>query len=802
MAQQGGIAAGSWLEHSRNPFLVREWRRTARSKVHPLVVGWVLIGLSMVGLAAVIAICLAFIWLQRSIGENIGLGPSSVGNAARFAAVWVIGAAAWTVIGLGYWLAVGQTWIEEQQVNLDLLLVTPLSRAGIVRSLMAWPLAGTALCLLPLVPLLVLLMPFLGLSFGGAARVAVAILLVAMLPMVRGPSAAGMRAERRTQRSLLALVLYGLLALIAVPILSQICVRQLGLAGFSLLRWPLALGEALVARPAFWNGDTWLGGWVVAVLATALLARGLAAWQRLGEGGETRAAQPVAVAPLLWALSAWVIGGLWVGRHALVATPDRLWYGFHLSMGLAFITTAGARQRWLLWWLPERWTGRWAVVWAELDAALVACLPALLWMLSQRVMGAPSSWPAGAATLELAALQAMLAGWFATAAAGGSRRAERTGLLLRFGVPTLWFGWAVSELAPSSHGWAGRCFGWTPLIQLGVGLLAVVPLLSSLALRTGDGGRQGARRTGEQSLVWRLLPDAWRANPLVIKGLRTASRRGAVRASAWSLIAVAVVGLTIGLLSERLAMRGSASTTSDLAALLGVHLLAGLGQTYAQHWFGAGVGFGAATFLGLGGLLTAGMAFVLPVLSAALCGKVVTAERLHGSLGFVLLTDLTDHEVADGYLVGQLYPVLELLVYFAITVMVWALATLHWQIVVLAAVAVVAMAGLVAAVAAAALLGTARYASRADGTVDSLVGVALFHVAGWSTVLIASKVGASATAGWPQWPLALVWSGVTLMVGWLTWRATPAAFRRLRRSRRLWQAFDPAARDDRQDGGL
>ncbi len=109
------MATTNWFEHSRNPFLVREWRRTARSRVNPLVIGWVLIGLALLGLAAVIAVCLAFFWLQSRFGQELGLGPSSIGNAARFAAVWVVGSVAWTVVGLGYWLAVGQTWIEEQQ---------------------------------------------------------------------------------------------------------------------------------------------------------------------------------------------------------------------------------------------------------------------------------------------------------------------------------------------------------------------------------------------------------------------------------------------------------------------------------------------------------------------------------------------------------------------------------------------------------------------------------------------------------------------------------------------------------------
>ncbi len=500
------MATTNWFEHSRNPFLVREWRRTARSRVNPLVIGWVLIGLALLGLAAVIAVCLAFFWLQSRFGQELGLGPSSIGNAARFAAVWVVGSVAWTVVGLGYWLAVGQTWIEEQQVNLDLLLVTPLSRAGIVRALLAWPLAATALCLLPLLPLLVLLMPFLGLSFGGALRVALAILAVAALPMVRAPSAAAFRAERRTQRSVLALALYGLLMLLAVPLASALCVQQLGLTGFSLLRWPLALGEALVARPAFWHGTTWLGGWVVAVLATALAGRGLAAWQRLCEGGEARVAPPVALAPLCWVLLAWVVGGLWTGHHPLTAAPDRLWYGLHWSLGASFLAAAGARQRWLLWWLPTRWTDLWGTLWAVVDAGLVALLAPLVWFLAQRVTGAPTHWPAGGATGELALLMMVAASWLT--ATGGSPRAARTSTIVLLGVPVLWLLRAISDDSPTGHGWAGRWFGWSLAIETAAGLLALLPILVALPQRGRADGRRSPCSPKVRPAAGR--PAAWR----------------------------------------------------------------------------------------------------------------------------------------------------------------------------------------------------------------------------------------------------------------------------------------------------
>lgn len=801
MSAEPAAVASPWIEQSRNPFLVREWRRTARSRVNPLVVGWVLIGLSMVGLAAVIVLCLLLVWMQRLYGGNLGLGPSSVGNAARFAAVWVIGAAAWTVIGLGYWLAVGQTWIEEQQVNLELLLVTPLSRAGIVRALLAWPLAGTALCLLPLLPLLVLLMPFLGLTFGGALRVALAILAVAALPMVRAPSAAAVRAERRTQRSVLALGLYGLLALIAVPWLSSICVKQLGLTGFSLLRWPLALGEALAARPAFWGGTTWLGGWVAAVLATALCGRGLAAWQRLCEGSEARVAPPAAAAPWLWALAAWTVGGLWTGRHTLAALPDRLWFGLHLSLGVAFIVVSASHQRWLLWWIPSRWAARATVLLAILDAGLVALLAPGLWTLAQQRMGAPTAWPVGEATLDLALLLMMVAGWSALTEASGARRAARASALLLLLVPLGWLSWALSSGAPTGHGWTGRCFGFTPGLRLALGLLTLLPLLGSLARRVAVETRQAGHRTGEQSLTWRLMPAAWRANPLVLKGLRTASRRGIVRASGWTMAGLAVCGLLLGLVAAPRLAQGAVAghTAGGVAALLSVGGLAALGHSLAQYWLGTTVGFPAAVLLGLSGLLSAGMVFMLPAMAAGMCGKVVTHERVHGALGFVLLSDLSDREVADGYLVGQLYPALELLVYFAVTLVIWALATFHWQILGLALLVILMAVGLLAAAAAAALLGTARYATRADGTVDSLVGVALFQAAGWGTLQLAAHVSGP---GVPDAILAVVWTCVTLVVGVLAWRATPAAFRRLRRSCRLWQAFEAAGREAEPEGEL
>ncbi len=558
-----------------------------------------------------------------------------------------------------------------------------------------------------------------------------------------------------------------------------------------------------MARPAFWHGTTWLGGWVVAVLATALAGRGLAAWQRLCEGGEARVAPPVALAPLCWVLLAWVVGGLWTGHHPLTAAPDRLWYGLHWSLGASFLAAAGARQRWLLWWLPTRWTDLWGTLWAVVDAGLVALLAPLVWFLAQRVTGAPTHWPAGGATGELALLMMVAASWLT--ATGGSPRAARTSTIVLLGVPVLWLLRAISDDSPTGHGWAGRWFGWSLAIETAAGLLALLPILVALPQRGRADGQQVARRTGEQSLTWRLLPAAWRDNPLVLKGLRTASRRGFVRASGWAMGALAMAGLALGLAAEPLLAQGPARSGSagSVAAFLGLHVLVSLGQGYADSWLGAALGSSGAAFLGLSGLLAIGMGTFLPFMAALTCGKVVTQERVHGSLGFVLLSDLSDQEVADGYLLGQLYPVVELLVYFAVTVLLWSLASLQWQLVGLAILAIGMVSGLVAAAAAAALLGTARYAHRADGTLDARVGLWLFQATGWGTVLLANRVatagGGAAAAGWV---LATVWSGVTLMVGLLAWRATPAAFRRLRRTCRMWQAFDPAGRETERDGGL
>ncbi len=808
MAKTEADRLTAWIETRSNPFLLREWRRRTRRGPAPVQGPLILCALATLLFVAATTVAAAGWVMLNRLPEEIPVTPSWLGTVPRGLGLLVVGLLAWLTLALAHWLSTGQTAVEERRETLDLLLVAPLSSAAVIRLLAEWPLLGVAAYLLPLLPLFVVVTPFLGLSFWAAVRALAVIFGMAALVIIRGPSASA----RRTggfQRGLNMVGLQAMVALVAVPSLGWLLDEQFQLPGIGVLRWPVSLAALLVERRASWSGEPLLGPWLLVLYGLAVTARWLGAWGRLSEGTERPPPPANAAAVPAWLIAMYWLAGLWWGHHPGPGREVPCWYALHLAtmayLVCVLLFTRG-RAAWLVAWLPARHVGHpvAVAVLRLLDTALVVGAAPLVWWLGTRQAGlavAPPDWTAtgevAATALALCALRQLI-----ELAAGsqidagreplGARSLRSIGLLLvgAGGVVGLW---QSSAAALTAGGWPAAFFGWPPRSAGVVGALAVfvaVAVAGATAQRSRRATAAGADRLA--SPLWRIAPRRWRENPLVVKAGRIA-RRGGFRRTGLAVVALAGLAglLTVPWIQVTRAGLLPATGLPPEVELTNSAVL--FGQHLAKDWCGVRLTPVA------GGLLTQMLGFSLLMLvglltsGAAVCGRVVTDERLSGSLGLLLLSDLSDGEIADGWLVGQSHAVLETLTVYGLVVAAWCVAAGDRWVAAVGTILVCYVGGLVLSVCALAFHGTARYAARANGTFGAVLGLTAYHAAALLSALLGNALLASELPTVPaEWYLCLaaLWALLTLVSGVLLWRSSREAVHRLRRATRLWLAFD------------
>ncbi len=796
----GARPADGWGELAgRNPFLLREWRRAHRRAMGPMVPPMVLCGAAVLSYVLVIGVCAGLEWAHRANALGFPVSSSLSGNGARLVGTWIVGLAAWSALLVAYWLAVEQTYEEEKQSTLDMLLVTPLSRGAVVRLLLAWPVLNVAAVLGPLLPLLAVVAPFLGLSFWGAVRMLVVMCGAALLVALRAPSGAGAQAAVTSRRTVLQVVGYATALVALVPFLSYLSTEHLGLTGFSLLRWPIAAAEALAARPAFWSGTTALGGWVLAVFVLLVVARWLSAWSRLNEGSEESSLPAMVAAWPAGLVMVWLIAGLWWGHSTATGREERLWFGLHAAMLLVFAGGLGSEPtRRPLAWLPRQGLG--GVLLGLLDTALTAAAASGLWWLGLRVAAVPAVAPDWTTPLEVLGAGLLLNGLAVVGARPAERRRRGPAPALRLAqvvgavVVGGWVVYGLSRLGPhagAAGGWTGAFFGWPTdvwwLVML-VGLtLSLSPLLSSGTARAGAA-------SDASGLFWRFLAAPWHDNPLATKAQRSLRRQRLGRLGALATAVLGVLGFAPAGAIAWLGAGTAAASTSTLVVVILAAALVSFGQAAGRVLFGLDLPVMAAAMVAQMVLVSGIMAVALLCVAAAALGTTITDERYSGNLGFLFLSSLTDRDIAEGLLIGHGYAALELLFFLSLSLLGWGLVAWHWAPVVTAVLLILYLAGLTLSAAGLALLGTARYHGRASGTLVSIVGTASFQgTAVFGLVMVTAIVKSEAPRVLPPgWPLACaaMWSGMTAFYGLLLWSSGAGAIRRMRRAARIGRAFE------------
>ncbi|MBI2299536.1 MAG: hypothetical protein HYU66_11445 [Armatimonadetes bacterium] len=812
------------VERWGNPFLLREWRRACRRGQGPLVGPLFLAGLSIGLFLFTFVVCQVLLLpsVRTALAElEIPVSSSLLGSVSRWTGQVVVGIMGWGMLLACSWLARGQTWMEEKQRTLELVFATPLTRARIATLLTAWPLLYVALCAVPMLPLLVLLMPILGLSAAGAGRAVLVILTLCLVIAPQAPS--GEEAAGRSPARRVAPVIGGLVvAVFAGPSLCGLLSWLFGLTGISILTWPLGLGELLAAHREFFAGHTWVGPWLMAVLLLGAAARWLASWERLCEGSEERAVPPSAVSTPLVLLLVFLLTGLWWGCNVLPDRALRIWYGLHFVFMLVLFrnlrTTREPAWHWL-WWAGRRWPGPLAQAGLRLlDATLFALGAPLLWAAGAVGLGgappSPGPWSATATLLATAWISAGLYLGLSRerrrlkerGEEGRAKQTSATGALTVLGL--LWLVWLVVRISHASS-MAGPFFalffGWHPLCIAGAALFGLLTAVAvGLAeLRPAPAARPVRSAVERASVFWALLPRRWRDNPLAVKAHRVMRRRGLTGLLAAVMIGVAACGLVPLVLSWTCGKVPFPTTLGWLPITL--YLSAGwlqdMGAGMANGLFGvADLTPGPAAVLSEVALLGGVAAVVLLSWTATLAGKMVTEERLAGSLGFLLLSDMSDREVADGFVIGHVYPALEMLSLILAALAIWAVASLHWTVMAVAAMAGLYLLGLVVATASLAFLGTARYESRANGTNMAVGGVLGLQAAGLFVVLMAGAVASEFRSAAVFRHTALLgtcaWVVMTLVCAAGLWASGPGSIRSLRRVGRLWRAFEPASPRD------
>ncbi|MCC7493545.1 MAG: hypothetical protein IT204_14420 [Fimbriimonadaceae bacterium] len=798
------VTSEPWVERLLNPFLLRELRRQQRRRTSSFAGPLVLCALTVLGFVAIVGGLAVLQLTNRQLGEAGLLPTDLLAAAAQMLGTWLVGGVAWLTIFLGYWLATGQTWQEERQATIELLLASPISRPAMVWLLLGWPLLNILLYTLPLLPLLALLLPFLGLSFGGALGLTLIFVVVALLAMVRAPSGAGQRARRASARTGLQVALWGFVALWAIPLVGWLARVYLGLEGLGLVRWPLALHALMVEPHRFFGGEAVLGGWLLLVYALALLQRWLAALRRLAEGTEQQPWPAEAAELPLLVLLLWLGCGLWWGRGTASDPAVRLWFGLHL-LGACYLPWRygwpEGRQWLVLWAVGPRCRSPLALAAARLiDVLATALWPALVWRLAVGRTGgaAVPSWQPLLNLLALAACVAAAESWLRVRQSDGTASGGR---LLRLVTLALW----LAALLPGCYGlrsavgptgWTAAFLAWpAPLgaVLLGGGGLAALG-------RAWQTQRQLARRQecGPAPLLWRWTPPRWRENPLVWRAVLVMQRRGLTRAWSQAVLLLGLLGTVAGLLAPGLLAAGGRGPGGTVGwALAGAaELLGNLGLRFLTGW---GVSGGAAVWLGL---ILAALTVATPCLvasAATLVGSVVTDERQAGSLGLLLLSDLRDAEVSEGFLVGQLYPLLEALLLLDVVVVLWAALAFHPLVWVVSAVLLLATNGALLLAGGLALLGTARYRGRANGAPLAMLAVVGPPLAAGLVLLMVQKVAAGFAVKLPAGThLTVLATGAMLaaVAGVAVWTSGSGAIARLRRVGQLWRAFEAAGSVD------
>lgn len=808
------------VEETGNPFLLRQWRRSGRARSGPLTGAMILCGLAT-GLLLIALFALLLVERRPTFelfGETVTLPAGIIGPTVRWFGTVTVGLGCWLMLFISYHLSSAQCFEEEKQSSLELLLTIPQSRGRMVLQIAAWPLLNVLILILPLLPVVACLMPILGLSFGPALRLLLCVGALCLLVCLRAPSGRalqGVGAARPSQALGLAVV-----ALFGWPLVAWLAASRLGWERLGLTQWPFGLADLTVLSVDCWRGTAHLGLWFALLVLLCGLARWLGGWSRLSEGSDW---QPLPAAAVGWpavVLTVWLIAGV-VWARSPTATRDLQAYGgllltFSLLSILPCTLPGGSAWHWL-WWPARKLEHPLGLALLRLadSLLLLAGAPLLFVLGSGADLGA---LPASAARMTFAALAVVM-----VAVALQEHLWRRVNLALAAGatadalarlhlVPRLLLAaWLVTglcwigETSDEGAGIAPIFLLWPFELGLAVAGLAFIawllpPLLAVVRPRRAAGE---SRRDVRPALLWRLLPPAWRDNPLAVKAHRKLRRQGLTSALLYLVLVLGLLGLVPAVVVWFLpAERAATGAWYEQLLFLTAVLWQQTGEALARALFGlTSIPASAAAMLAVVLFAGGGVLLVTFLLSAVLAGRMVTEERVAGSLGFLLMSPLRDVEVAEGFLIGHLFAVFEAVLAFLLLLAVWAVISLHWAVIASALVVAVMLLGMLLLTSGLAFLGTARYETRANGTPLALLGVAgmqfgIFSVI--STVIGVSSLSAVTTGTTPQ-PTALPaligagWALVTLLAGVATWRSCAGAITWLRRLGRLWRAFEPAS---------